>query len=243
MQSKTDTKIGRGGSNAKEYYLTPKLFKKFLMRAKNTDAYIDYYQFLEDCVYYYSQFQHLYKDRQLKLKDDKIDNLEKLIKDFKQEAIGEIKKVANETQEVKEELKNTNMELKKSTAETQEVKQELKQTTNVLKKVVIDRVEYSKNKKKMQHLKFIELPNNWFVIITGQQPYINMVSKLKTPIVGEFTINNTPNTIHLRDNIFEEIKDIITERDDKEKYKFKIDNFTIDDIKNIASILIYFIKK
>ena len=222
------------GSNSLEYYLTPKLFKKFLMRSKNTDVYADYYQFLEDCVYYYSQFQHLYKDRQLQLKDDKIDNLEKLIKsqslsieNFKQEAMGEIKKSAAENQEI-------NKKLDKSAAENQEIKQELKQTNSILHKVVIDRVQYSKNKKKMQHLKFIELPDNWFVIITGQQPYINMVSKSKSPIIGQFTINNTPNNIHLRDNIFEEIKDIIDERDDREKYKFKINNFTIDDIKYVA---------
>ena len=162
------------GRPENDYYLTPKLFKKFLLRAKNTDAYIDYFQFLEDCIYYYSQFQYLYEQRksqqQLSIKDDKIDNLEKIIKDFKQEFNEELEKLTTGTreliataqefnataqevnataQEFNATAQEVNATAREVNATAQEVNQEIRQTNSILRKIVIDRVQYSKNKKKM----------------------------------------------------------------------------------------------
>jgi hypothetical protein len=47
----------RGAKYVKKYILTPKAFKKCLMRSKNTDKYTDYYTFIEDVMKYYSDYQ------------------------------------------------------------------------------------------------------------------------------------------------------------------------------------------
>jgi protein phosphatase PTC7 len=39
------------------YFMTPIVFKKLLLRSKNTDIYANYYMILEKCIYYYHQYQ------------------------------------------------------------------------------------------------------------------------------------------------------------------------------------------
>ena len=43
----------------KIYYLTPTIFKKMLMRSKNSDKYADYYILLETSIKYYSDYQQM----------------------------------------------------------------------------------------------------------------------------------------------------------------------------------------
>jgi hypothetical protein len=59
-----------GGSNKKEYYLTPDAFKICLGRSKNEIKYMLYYVFLEKCVYYYDKYNNIKieKDRELERK-------------------------------------------------------------------------------------------------------------------------------------------------------------------------------
>ena len=57
-----------------DYMLKTEIFKKLLIRSKNTDKYADYYLLLEKCVKYYNDYQIL------KLQN-KIDKLENTLKD------------------------------------------------------------------------------------------------------------------------------------------------------------------
>lgn len=65
-----------GIKHKKEYILTPRAFKKCLMRAKDTQVYSDYYILLGEVFAYYTAYERGYKDKLLSMKDDKIDRLE-----------------------------------------------------------------------------------------------------------------------------------------------------------------------
>ena len=67
------SKDARGTKHLKEYKLTPKAFKLCLMSAKNTNKYRLYYILLEEVFAYYTEYEKLYKDKLLFMKDDKID--------------------------------------------------------------------------------------------------------------------------------------------------------------------------
>ena len=67
--------ITHGGSNKKEYKLTPTAFKLCLIRAKNSKIYANYYLLLEKVFKYYNDYQFGYQEHLLTLKDDKIDKL------------------------------------------------------------------------------------------------------------------------------------------------------------------------
>lgn len=67
-------RVGRGGANGnkKEYKLTPKLFKLCLMRSIKENKYANYYLLLEECFYYYQEYQIMYQKVLLSGKDEEI---------------------------------------------------------------------------------------------------------------------------------------------------------------------------
>ncbi len=84
-----EQKTGRGGSNKSHYYLTPKAFKKCLMRAKKIDdnsdvtKYCDYFLLLEEVYELYSIYQKNYDEVLLSMKDAEIGELSNTVKDIK----------------------------------------------------------------------------------------------------------------------------------------------------------------
>jgi hypothetical protein len=71
-----------GGSNKKEYLLTPNAFKFCLIRAKNSKIYAKYYMRYEEMYYYYKYYQNEYQNKILSMKDAKIDEQSKKIDDL-----------------------------------------------------------------------------------------------------------------------------------------------------------------
>lgn len=53
--------LRHGGSNKKEYKLTPYAFKLCLIRSKNENKYAKYYLMLEEILYYYREYQNQYQ--------------------------------------------------------------------------------------------------------------------------------------------------------------------------------------
>ena len=117
--------LQHGGSNKKEYKLTPNAFKLCLIRAKNSKEYAKYYLMLEEIFYYYREYQNKYQLKLLSIKDDKIDQLfkdnkiqsDKIDKQSKQieELLGYAKNTTDELKELKEqneEILEQNDELK-----------------------------------------------------------------------------------------------------------------------------------
>ncbi len=82
---------GKSGSQIhKHYHLTPKAFKKCLMRAQRRAnqpvdpiIYCDYYLLLEDVFKLYTDYERAYSERSLAMKDDKIDRLTQMNVDLK----------------------------------------------------------------------------------------------------------------------------------------------------------------
>ena len=107
-ESSAVKRVGRGGSNGnkKEYKLTPKLFKLCLMRSIKENKYAKYYLLLEECFYYYQEYQIMYQKVLLSGKDNKIDNLNKKIDELLNYGKQTTEKL-NEIHEQNEELKDT----------------------------------------------------------------------------------------------------------------------------------------
>ena len=121
-------RVGRGGSNGnkKEYKLTPKLFKLCLMRSIKENKYANYYLVLEECFYYYQEYQIMYQKVLLSGKDEKMDEMKSTI-DEQSRKIDELLGYARETKEQNEELKDT-MEDIKDTME--DIKDAFKETAD-----------------------------------------------------------------------------------------------------------------
>ena len=60
VQSRLTNQHGGSNGNKKEYKLSPKAFKLCLMRSKNSKKYAEYYLLLEECFYYYQEYQIMY---------------------------------------------------------------------------------------------------------------------------------------------------------------------------------------
>jgi hypothetical protein len=65
----------KGGRPTINYKLTPKLFKLCLMRSIKENKYANYYLVLEECFYYYQEYQIMYQKVLLSGKDKKLDEM------------------------------------------------------------------------------------------------------------------------------------------------------------------------
>jgi hypothetical protein len=100
-----------------EYYLHPRAFKLYLMRSKNKKEYAYYYLLLEECIKYFNDYQIelnkkyiiklknkiVEKDKQIMIKDDKIDKLLKKT-DEQNLKIDNLLKANEKTNKINEEL-------------------------------------------------------------------------------------------------------------------------------------------
>jgi hypothetical protein len=86
----TMCQVASSGNTIIDIYLTKATFNKMLMRSKNHPEYADYFTFLEMCITSHENFIHQFdfamEKKESMMKDDKIDNLEKLIKKLDEEA-------------------------------------------------------------------------------------------------------------------------------------------------------------
>jgi hypothetical protein len=103
----------KGGNNKLTYLLKPDSFKKLLLDLDDHTQrlkFINYFALLEKCVSYYNTYQQLYSEKLLSGKDEKIDNLEKDIKEVlnqnnkQSEEIKKLMKYAKDTNEKVDEL-------------------------------------------------------------------------------------------------------------------------------------------
>lgn len=106
-------RTGRGGANGnkKEYKLTPKLFKLCLMRSFKENKYANYYLLLEECFYYYQEYQIMYQQILLSGKDKKLDEMKAQIDELLNYGKQTTEKL-NEIHEQNEDIKNQNDDLK-----------------------------------------------------------------------------------------------------------------------------------
>lgn len=97
----------KGGNNKLTYLLKPDSFKKLLLDLDDHTQrlkFINYFALLEKCVSYYNTYQQLYSEKLLSGKDEKIDNLEKDIK----EVLNQNNKQSEEIKKLMKYAKDTN---------------------------------------------------------------------------------------------------------------------------------------
>ena len=120
-------RVGRGGSNGnkKEYKLTPKLFKLCLMRSIKENKYANYYLLLEECFYYYQEYQIMYQNKIINGITAENKALHKKI-DKQSEEIQEILRHAKKTTEQNEDLKETVEDIKGQNEDLKETVEDIK---------------------------------------------------------------------------------------------------------------------
>ena len=162
-------RVGRGGANGnkKEYKLTPKLFKQCLMRSIKENKYSNYYLLLEECFYYYQEYQIMYQKVLLSGKDKKLDEMKA--------QIDELLNYAKETKEQNEDIKNQNDDLKDTVEDIKNQNDDLKDTMEDIKdafKETADRSVPNPNNDHERHefilLQHKELENK-FTFVRGIQ--------------------------------------------------------------------------
>ena len=236
---------GRGGSNgnAKHYKMKPHVFKMCLMRSKNENKYAKYFLELEECFYYYKDYQIKYQNVLLSGKDTKIDELKDSINKQREEnrketeerkkQYEELLKHAKNTNEKLNEVKEQNVNLSEDINEINEKLDEAKEDIeNLTDKVEEVRDEFRENTEHINpppedvndmHM-FIVLQYqnelNKFKIIRGQNKYLDKTVTKGMNIVIEKRYH--PNPI----DAFTALKDKVKKLDKNTINKIK------DDFKN-----------
>lgn len=171
----------KGGRPSINYKLTPKLFKLCLMRSIKENKYANYYLVLEECFYYYQEYQIMYQKVLMSGKDEKIDDQFKIINEqsktineMKQQ-IDELLGYAKETKEQLDETKEQNEELLDKVDEMNDKVDEMNDNIHDIKdafKETADRSVPSPKNENERHefilLQHKELENN-FKFIRGIQ--------------------------------------------------------------------------
>lgn len=130
----------KGCTLKKEYWLTPYALKLALIRSKNTKIYARYYILLELVFKFYNDYQSQYQQKLLSMKDDKIDNLTKIV----EKQSNDLTIVKNQNDEIKSENKDLKKDLKtvihiakEQGVKLGEVHEDLKETKEIVKKLEI----------------------------------------------------------------------------------------------------------
>jgi phage shock protein A len=226
-------RTGRGGANGnkKEYKLTPKLFKLCLMRSIKENKYANYYLLLEECFYYFQEYQIMYQNNIIngitdenKSLHKKIDELlnygkqttEKLNKIHEQnedllEDVDELKDRVEDLQDQNEDLKDTMEDIK-------DQNENLKDTIDEIKDAFKDTADRSvpNPKEEIERHEFILLQHkeltNTFKFIRGIQKYND--SKINKKYSEYHIIKREFNANPIQ--LFKQFKEIV-----KEEYKLE----------------------
>ena len=189
-----------GTSVAKHYTLTPKAFKKCLMRAQRRAnqpvdpvIYVDYYLLLEDIFKLYGMYQDCYSKRVLSMKDDKIDNLSAKIDAQSQQMKVQNQQMKVQSQQIDDqseqiaELLGYAKETKETLDEVQDDLTETKEEVKIAKTYLVEKSKDStrKTKSEQKHHLFvattIDLLDGWrkVTLTTGTKKHVETkVAKL-----------------------------------------------------------------
>ena len=220
---------GRGGSNgnAKNYAMKPHVFKMCLMRSKNTNTYAKYYLELEECFYYYNEYQIKYQKVLLSGKDTKIDELLKDNKEQSKKMDEQSKIMKEQSEEIKELLKyakNAKVSLDEANESIDEMKEDIENLNDKVEEV---RDEFREN---LEHINpppsnetnlhmfaLLQYKNetNNLMIIRGQNKHLSKKITEEMNVVIDKTYN--PNPIDL----FILVRNKVREVNKKEKEAIK----------------------
>jgi hypothetical protein len=204
---------GRGSVTKIEYYLHPRAFKICLMRSLKTKQYAKYYLLLEEAIKYYNDYQTSLKNKyiirlksKIVEKDDKIDELMKMLKESE-------KRAEKRSKKLEQKLDDTNIKLDITNEELSETKNELNYIGKKLNIAVEDRVPKTDNIDKLEDFILLKNrrknPNFKYYAIRGQTGYVNRKSSIK--IIEDkykeiIRINSIANAVNLWNRLKEKLK-------------------------------------
>ncbi len=249
----------RGGHNAKNYKMKPHVFKMCLMRSKNENKYAKYFLELEECFYYYKDYQIKYQEVLLSGKDTKIDELNKKIdkqsEDFKKRdedqkrQIDDLIRYAKTGIDNQEEMKHTMGDMQN---DIDHLTEEVKETTEKVEEV---REEFKKqrehinpppeNDDDIHMLVLLQYPNEQdkLRIIRGQNKHLDKKITQDMNIIIDKKYH--PNPIDAFTILKDEIRKLNKEAKDKIRSDFKNKiisrdekNDLLEDHKNSPAIMI-----
>jgi len=130
------------------YMLTPRAFKKCLIRSKNTQVYASYYLMLEEAIVWYMKYQLELNQKCMLLTKDRCESLEVATETLKinltevESKMEETKQKMEETEskmeETKQEMKETKQKMEETEKETEKFKDETKQKIDFLMRRAMD---------------------------------------------------------------------------------------------------------
>ncbi len=214
---------GKSGSQIhKHYHLTPKAFKKCLMRARkyanqpvDPVIYCNYYLLLEDVFKLYTDYERAYSERLLAMKDDKINVLLKKVDDQSTKIDIQSAEIKEQSAQIAELLMNSQKTLNK----LEDVHGELvetRETVEVAKSYLEDKSFTSTMNPENEQLHHyfvatvISYDDQTIVkFVTGTKGYVEkQVTRHRTDSEGELAIEPfyNANGIDLRNNVFTAFK-------------------------------------
>ena len=188
------------GRPAQVYMFRPRALKLILIRCRNTYTFASYYIFLEECIYYYNQYQLKFKDSTIKRIER---NTELLLEELREERLKseEYRRAAEETRIQNHEELNTMKEI-------------LLDTNEKLDRATDDRVPKSKSITKLEYL-IIRKTNNktekykYYIIKCQRQAITECINAYSQYNIELLRIEYCPNAGNLYTRIKERLKDNI----------------------------------
>ena len=210
-----------GISNKNEYILHPRVFKRCAIKAKNTDRFAVYYITIEEIVKYFHDYQLLFLQKQLSMKDDKIDEQTILIKqqsykidqllNRSDKILNKLTDVENELVDVKEELTETNTILSDTN-----VKLDVVLEDRVMIKDVLPR--------QLQTFLILKTDDEKYKMVYGSNTYIN--SEIKKIYSIEFDQLQQDKINKLNKKLTDYEKELAIKRINREIIKYLLNQHT-----------------
>ena len=200
-----ESQVRKNGSIVEKtvYYLTPDAFKKCLIGSNKTDKYADYFLLLEKCIKFYNQYQLKLNQTEISRLIDKLD-----------ESNNKLDKLSIKNDELLIENKNQTIKINKLCNIVEDTNIKTEEIAEHLHIVSHNQVP-ELNDDKMTHvyifLKKNDKKNEYYSLRT-QQSKVKSVLNKKTDYNVILRFDNCPNPIELGTLIKEELKDIVTYR-------------------------------
>ena len=209
-----------GGRPSKIYYLTPEAFKKCLMRAQRRAnqpvdpvIYCDYYLLLEKIHKLYTDYERLYSEKLLSMKDDKIDEQSRKIDKMSKQLEDQSEEMKKQSEEIKQLLaygKSTTQTLHKVSNDLTETKETVEIAKSYLEEKSFTSTKNPSDESKHHYFAattYFHKGNQIVKFLTGQKSYVEKqiakrVNEDDHKVIVKPFYN--ANGIDLRQNVYDE---------------------------------------
>jgi hypothetical protein len=126
LRLESEVRENRGEVQKNVYMLTPRAFKKCLIRSKNTQIYASYYLMLEEAIVWYMKYQLELNQKCLLLTKDRCESLEVATESLKLN----LAEVENKMEETKQKMQETENKMEETENKMEKNKQKMAEVEN-----------------------------------------------------------------------------------------------------------------